>query len=324
MDALDLLPFDLARGGGLAALAAAALVVALVWRALTEHDPLPARIKALEARRASLRSSFAARSRRRERRAGAKSDWFALLARRLQRAKPGSPGTVQLRLARAGIRSRAALAQYRLAAMLAPLALGGTVAALVYGADAWKLGALKPLAVLGAALAGALAPRLYLLNRTQKRVDAIRKALPDGFDLLVICAEAGLSLDAALDRVARETAQSAPELSDEIALTALELSFLPDRAKALGGLADRVPLAGVRALVNTFAQTERYGTPLAQALRVLAAELRDERMMKAEEKAARLPAVLTVPMVVFILPPLFVVLIGPAVIRSIDALSHLK
>ena len=122
--------------------------------------------------------------------------------------------------------------------------------------------------------------------------------------------------------MSREIGQNAPELAEEIGLTAVELNFLPDRAKALQGLADRVPLPGVMALVNTLLQTEKYGTPLAQALRVLSAEMREERIMRAEEKAARLPAILTVPMIIFILPPLFVVLIGPAAIKVMQAIRR--
>ena len=147
--------------------------------------------------------------------------------------------------------------------------------------------------------------------------------MPDGFDLLVICAEAGLSLDAALERVSRELADASPELADELGLAAVELSFLPDRTKALENLAERVPLPGMRALINTLVQTERYGTPLSQSLRVLSAELRHERMMRAEEKAARLPAILTLPMIVFIMPALFIVLIGPAILQVIDQLAKM-
>ena len=112
-----------------------------------------------------------------------------------------------------------------------------------------------------------------------------------------------------------------PELGEEIALTNVELSFLPERAVALRALADRAPLPGISALVSTLIQTEKYGTPLAQALRILSGELRDERMMRAEEKAARLPAILTVPMILFILPPLFCVLIGPAAIKVVAMMS---
>jgi tight adherence protein C len=143
--------------------------------------------------------------------------------------------------------------------------------------------------------------------------------LPDALDLFVICTEAGLSLDAAVTRVGREIGGSCPELADELGLTAIELGFLPDRRDALLNLARRVAAPQVRGLVNTLVQTEKYGTPLAQSLRVLAAEFRDTRMMKAEEKAARLPAILTVPMIAFILPPLFVVLLGPAIVQVTKA-----
>ena len=137
----------------------------------------------------------------------------------------------------------------------------------------------------------------------------------------MICTEAGLNLDSGLDRVCREISNSSPELSDEFGLASIELGFLPDRKMALANLAARVDFQAMTTLVNTLIQTEKYGTPLAVALRVLASEMRDERLMKAEEKAARLPAIMTVPMIVFILPALFIVLIGPAVLKAIDAFA---
>jgi tight adherence protein C len=164
-------------------------------------------------------------------------------------------------------------------------------------------------------LALRLASPLMLKNAIQKRHLKIQKALPDALDLFVICAEAGLSLDAAVTRVGREIGPGAPELADELGLTGIELGFLPDRREALLNFSRRVATPQVRGLVNTLVQTEKYGTPLAQSLRVLASEFRDTRMMKAEEKAARLPAILTVPMIIFVLPPLFIILIGPAIIR---------
>ena len=169
---------------------------------------------------------------------------------------------------------------------------------------------------------GSYAPSIAAKNAIQKRREKIQLGLPDALDLFVICAEAGLGLEAAIGRVAREMRASAPELADELSLTAVELGFLPNRRDALTNLSRRVDTAPIRNLVNTLAQTERYGTPLAQALRVLAGEFRMMRMMKAEEKAARLPATLTVPMIVFILPPLFIVLIGPAIVQIMDKLHH--
>merc|ERR1711969_9341 len=156
------------------------------------------------------------------------------------------------------------------------------------------------------------APDIFLKNKIQKRTDAIRKGLPDALDLLVICAEAGLTVDAAFNRVARELGRAYPELGEEFTLTAIELSFLNERKKAFDNLAYRVNLDAVKGVVTTMIQTERYGTPLASALRVLSAEFRNERTMRAEEKAARLPAIMTVPLIMFILPVLFIVILGPA------------
>ncbi|MGD9512350.1 MAG: type II secretion system F family protein, partial [Geminicoccaceae bacterium] len=193
---------------------------------------------------------------------------------------------------------------------------------LVYGAQLGHLPmAWRPAVPLVAVLFGFLAPDLYLRNAAAKRRHALQKALPDGLDLLVICAEAGLSLDAALNRVAEEVAVSAPELADELALTAVELNFLPERRQALANLAKRVDLPAARGVVNTLIQTEKYGTPLAQSLRVLSAEFREQRMLRAEEKAARLPATMTVPMILFILPTLFIVLVGPAMIDVYDNMT---
>ena len=145
--------------------------------------------------------------------------------------------------------------------------------------------------------------------------------MPDALDLLVICAEAGLSLDAALVRVSRELEMTWPELSEEFAITAAELTYLPERNAAFDNLNARTNMASIRGVVNTLLQTAKFGTPLAQSLRVLAAEFREARMTRAEEKAARLPAMLTVPMIVFILPTLFIVVLGPAVLSILDTFS---
>jgi tight adherence protein C len=172
-------------------------------------------------------------------------------------------------------------------------------------------------AVLGLGLGMAM-PVLFLRQRIAARRAAIAEAFPDFLDLLVICVEAGISLDAALRRVAEVLAPASPALADEIGLAAIELGFLPNRADAFANLARRVPLAEVRGLVALFQQTERYGTPLAAALRVQAAEGRNAALVRVEERMARLPALLTVPMILFILPPLFIVLVGPVAIRLLD------
>jgi tight adherence protein C len=136
--------------------------------------------------------------------------------------------------------------------------------------------------------------------------------------MLVICAEAGLATDAALKRVVAETSRKSSVLGDELHQTALELSFMPERRQALENLAERAPVPSVVAFVNTLIQAEKYGTPLARAFKVLSQEQRAERMLRAEEKAGRLPATMTVPMMLFILPALFVVLIGPAILDIMD------
>ena len=132
-------------------------------------------------------------------------------------------------------------------------------------------------------------------------------------------AEAGLTVDSAFARVARELGRAYPELGEEFSLTAIELGFLTDRRQAFENLATRVDLEAVKGVVTTMIQTEKYGTPLASALRVLSAEFRNERMMRAEEKAARLPAIMTIPLICFILPTLFVVILGPAACSISDA-----
>jgi tight adherence protein C len=166
------------------------------------------------------------------------------------------------------------------------------------------------------AIAGRVGPGLFVANMAERRRQAIADALPDAIDLLVICAEAGLSLDQALARTARELAPAQPVLAGELALTAIELGFLPRRADAFDNLARRVPIPQVQTLTDMLVQTERFGTPLAHALRIMAGEYRGGRLLRAEARAARLPALMTVPMIAFILPPLFVVLIGPAVVEA--------
>ncbi len=324
MTLADLLPAGMTPVDAAALLsgAAALLVVTLVWRALIEVDHLPARLKALDRRRDELRGDLSRKTSHRTR-LDVRASPAAKLGQRFASLKGARAAALQLRLAQAGFRSAEAQVRFGLARVLTPIVVGALVAVMAYGGAVKTPDMAKPFIVLLAAGVSVLLPDLWIANLAQKRREAIRKQLPDTFDLLVICAEAGLSLHSALDRVSKESMGSSPELADELALTALELSFLPDRNKALSGLGDRVPLPGIRALVNTFLQTERYGTPLAQALRVLSFEMREERMLKAEEKAARLPAILTVPMIIFILPPLFIVLIGPAILRTIDNLSRI-
>ncbi len=156
------------------------------------------------------------------------------------------------------------------------------------------------------------------MNARGKRYGDMQKALSDTLDLLLICAEAGLSLAAALERVSRELGLAYPVMAEELGITSVELGFLPDRKKALQNLAERNDMQEIRGIVSVLIQTEKYGTPISQALRVLSAEFRTQRMLRAEQKAARLPAIMTEPMNVFILPTLLVIVLSPAIIKLMD------
>jgi tight adherence protein C len=225
------------------------------------------------------------------------------------------------RLTQAGLRSRDAVIVFLFFKVATPVLLGAAAFFLVHVLEIADLSSVARLcAVLGGAVLGFFVPELYVSNLTSKRQLALSKGLPDALDLLVICAESGLALDIALERVANEIGAANPELAEELELTSIELGFLPERRQALLNLNRRTNLPAVRGVVNTLLQTEKYGTPLSQSLRVLANEFRDQRLLRAEEKAARLPATLTVPMIVFILPVLFIVLIGPAIISVMDNL----
>ena len=168
---------------------------------------------------------------------------------------------------------------------------------------------------LGAAYAGMQVPYFFLKNRIAKRQLSIKRAFPDALDLLLICVESGMSIEAAFKRVSEEIGSQSIALAEELTLTTAELSYLPDRKMAYENLAKRTDLDGVKSVCMALQQAERYGTPLAQTLRVMSQENRDMRMSEAEKKAAALPPKLTVPMILFFLPVLFVVILGPAAIR---------
>ncbi|HZB36381.1 MAG TPA: type II secretion system F family protein [Beijerinckiaceae bacterium] len=162
---------------------------------------------------------------------------------------------------------------------------------------------------------GVKAPEIFLSNQTGKRQASIRSAWPDALDLLLICVESGMSVEAAFKRVSDEVGTASIPLAEELTLTTAELSYLPDRRQAYENLALRTGLESVKAITTALVQAERYGTPLGQALRTLAQESRDIRMNEAEKKAAALPPKLTVPMILFFLPALFVVILTPALIQ---------
>ena len=318
----QLLPFE-ASGEDLLVLLAGAVVFLLViaiWYSLLERDPMERRARMLAERRSELRGQLGKERGRRLRQKEMSAMRRVVDALKLAQSQQTSK--LLERLAQAGIRSRDALVVFLFFKIAMPVFVAAIAFVSVYLLQLWELSpAFRLLAVLGAGVLGFFMPELYLSNRIGKRQQSLQKALPDGLDLLVICAESGLALDAALDRVANELGGACPELAEELSLTSIELGFLPDRRQALHNLNRRTNLPAIRGVVNTLVQTEKYGTPLSQSLRVLAHEFRDQRMLKAEEKAARLPATLTVPMIVFILPTLFIVLIGPAILSIMDHIT---
>jgi tight adherence protein C len=171
-------------------------------------------------------------------------------------------------------------------------------------------------------LAGWFLPALILQRFVKRRAKAAADGLPDALELLVVCVEAGLSLEDGIDRIIGELARSQPALAAELALTSADLKILPSRDQALANLAERVDVPSVRSVVSTLSQTLRYGTPLAQAMRVVAAQMRTEALIDLEERANRLPAIMTVPMMLFIMPVIFLIVGGPAVLRLLDMLTH--
>jgi tight adherence protein C len=300
---------------------AAFVVVVLIWTAFVDGGPQPDRLKAVTQRRDEFEAE---RRKKNSRRASLqKVSLMKQVVEWLKLTQGNSLDGLRLKLRRAGYQSRDTMFVFLFSKLALMTGLAATAGFFMFVVGIGDINsALRLLITLVAALVGWMLPDVLLKNMSQKREDVLRKATPDALDLMVICAEAGLGLDAAFDRVGKEIAPTCPELAEEIGVTSVELNFLPDRHKALHGLAERVPLPSIIALVNTLIQTEKYGTPLAQSLRVLSAEMREERMMRAEEKAAALPAILTVPMILFILPPLFVVLIGPAALKVTAALAR--
>jgi tight adherence protein C len=300
----------------MAAIATFAVLVA-IYAATTVKDPMAKRVKALNERREQLKAGIVASTSKRRRNITNKSevaDKVRSVLGSLKMLQAEQLEKAQRKLMQAGIRSKDLAVVVIFARLVLPLLIGSTVIVGVYLLE-WfpQWGPFKRYGLTAFALIGSYkAPDIWLKNKISKRSNAVRKGLPDALDLLVICAEAGLTVDAAFNRVARELGKAYPELGDEFALTSIELGFLTDRRSAFENLANRIDLEAVRGVVTTMIQTEKYGTPLASALRVLAAEFRNERMMRAEEKAARLPAIMTVPLILFILPVLFIVILGPA------------
>jgi tight adherence protein C len=295
--------------------AATFVVFWATWLAITWEPPIEARLRALRTRRMKTRNEHGAVAK-----PSTKATSLGLMrqiADRLNLLRGSAADQTTRKLRRAGFLSRDASVVYVFIKLALPLALGFLMIVLT---SSGLLGVSEDMTLplcLGGVLSGFIMPEVYLKNVTARRRDVLNYVLPEGLDLLTICVEAGLSIDAAFRRVAKEMQGSMPELAAEFELTAIELTYLPDRQQALENMAERSDSHAVAALVNALRQTEKYGTPLANSLRILSQEFRQIRASKAEEKGARMPALMTVPLMVFILPTLITVLIAPAIMAAL-------
>jgi tight adherence protein C len=309
----------------LSAVATLAVMLA-IYAATTVKNPMARRVKALNERREQLKAGIVASTNKRKKLTNRNqaADNVRQLLSQFKMLQEDQVKKTQQRLMQAGIRTKDLAFFLIFARFVLPVVIGVTAVVMLYvmGFEPQWSALRRYMTVAGLIIGAYKAPDIWLKNKVTKRSHAIRKGLPDALDLLVICAEAGLTVDAAFGRVSRELGKAYPELGDEFGLTAIELGFLNERRQAFENLAQRVDLEAVRGVVTTMIQTEKYGTPLASALRVLSAEFRHQRMMRAEEKAARLPAIMTVPLILFILPTLFVVILGPASCSINDSFLH--
>jgi tight adherence protein C len=223
---------------------------------------------------------------------------------------------IKNKLKMAGLRGQAPLVAYMFFRLVMPIIV--LVAALVYlfVLTNYKYPPMVKLGVaLGAGYLGFYLPNMFIQNLVQRRQQAISQSFPDALDMLLICVQAGMSIEAAFGKVSKEVSSQSIELAEEFSLTTAELSYLQDRRQAFDNLGKRTGIPGIKAVATALIQAERYGTPVSQALRVMAKENRDMRMSEAEKKAAALPPKLTVPMIIFFLPVLFIVILGPAVLQ---------
>ena len=238
---------------------------------------------------------------------------------RLQLSKLLEDPKVVDKLAQAGFRGPRPVSTFYFFRFVMPFACAAIAAFYLYGINVFDLQPLQKVCAVVAFLGiGYYAPNVYITNVAQKRRESIVAAFPDALDLLLICVESGMSIEAAIQKVGSEVGASSMELAEELSLLTAELSYLPDRRLAYENLARRTNHPGIKSVATAMIQAERYGTPLGTALRVMAKENRELRLSAAEKKAAALPAQLTVPMIMFFLPVLFLMILGPAIMNIMD------
>lgn len=281
-------------------------------------NSLESRMKSVALEREELRNRQRTRlaeaeSRRRGLRAEESAGMRSIVERLdLRRALADENTIAKLRVA--GFRGNDPLNRFLFFRLVLPFVFFGGALFYVYGLGefAEQAAPIRFFICVIAAYAGFYAPVLYINNRADKRKASIQKAWPDALDLMLICVESGMSVEAGLRKVAEEIGSQSVDLAEELVLTTAELSFLQERRQAYDNLASRTGVDAVKSVTQALVQAERYGTPVGHALRVLAAESREIRLIAAEKKAAALPPKLTVPMILFFLPVLFMVILGPA------------
>jgi tight adherence protein C len=285
---------------------------------LVHRDQTSARLKMITERRRELARDAVDALRGKAGALPRQRRWSTLqtIVSRLRLLQADSLAKLKEEMVAAGWRDPSTPALFITGVCIFPLILGGIGLIWANKPSFANHGMMQLLVPVGMASLGVLLPRLWLVNTVTKRRQAIGKSFPDALDLMVICVEAGLSAEAAFNRVTDEMVGSSPAIAEEFGLLAAELAFLPDRRKPLENLATRTGMPAMKSLSTTLLQSEKYGTPVALGLRVLGQENREARLSAAEKKAAALPAKLTVPMIVFFLPVLFAIIGGPAYIRA--------
>lgn len=298
----------------LAAVAMFATIVSVMLPAL-KGDKLEARLKQVTDQREKLRRASRAQLEQAGLRREAKGT-LADITKKLDLQKMLEDPNIEAKLEQAGFRGPRPLMIFYFCRFALPFLFSvGTLVYIFLINDLGLSTQMKYGSVVFGAAAGFYAPNLYVSNAAGKRQASIMKAFPDALDMMLICVESGMSIEMAFAKVGAEVGTASAELAEELQLTTAELAYLPERRIAYENLAKRTGHEGVKAVVMALTQAERYGTPLGDALRVMAKENRDMRMSEAEKKAAALPAKLTVPMILFFLPVLFLVVLGPAYIK---------
>lgn len=298
--------------------------IVTIARPLMNRSNLEARLKSVSSRREELRRKS------REALVAAKGGslrqtdegLYKKVVERLQLSRLLEDPQVVEKLAQAGFRGPRPVSTFYFFRFVSPFVLAAGVGFYLFVVNDFGLTSMTRFAATVAGLTlGYYAPNIYISNIAQKRRESIVGAFPDALDLLLICVESGMSIEAAIQKVSQEIGGSSIELAEEMTLLTAELSYLPERRQAYEGLARRTNHPGIKSVTTAMIQAERYGTPLGTALRVMAKENRDLRLATAEKKAAQLPAKLTVPMIVFFLPVLFLVILGPAILRVMDMMA---